>query len=233
MQKPPTSAHQSEAPAIGSRIREARIARKLTQEYVADKLRTTTQAVSNWETGKDLTHIGNFNTLSRLLGVRLQWIADGTGLRDQIEANTKVPSSGGRLVPHIDAIAAGLCGQVSNEDETGHGREFVHTEWEVSASAFALTVSGRSMEPEFHEGDIIIIDPEVTPHPGDFVVAKLDREEEATFKKYRPRGTDGNGASIMDLVPLNPDWPTLRLDASNPGHIVGVLVEHRRRFPRR
>ena len=37
------------------------------------------------------------------------------------------------------------------------------------------------MEPDFREGDAVVIDPEVIPLPGDFVVAK-NGEEEALFK---------------------------------------------------
>ena len=98
-----------------------------------------------------------------------------------------------------------------------------------SPTAFALVVDGRSMEPEFHEGDIIVIDPRTTAQPGDFVVAKLDNAEHATFKKYRSRGVDAAGQPAFELAPLNQDFPTLRVDADNPGHVIGVMVEHRRR----
>jgi SOS-response transcriptional repressor LexA len=89
-------------------------------------------------------------------------------------------------------------------------------------------VRGDSMGREFREGDKIIVDPEVAPQPGDYVVAKVDGEGEATFKKYRPRGADAEGRPVIDLVPLNEDWPVLRIDAARPGRILGTLVEHRR-----
>ena len=49
------------------------------------------------------------------------------------------------------------------------------------------------------------------------------------FKKYRPRGHDSNGHEIFELVPLNQDWPTITVNADNPGQIVGTVMEHRRR----
>ena len=82
------------------------------------------------------------------------------------------------------------------------------------------------MKPEFNEGDRIIVDPNVAPHPGDFVVAK-NHNEEATFKKYRQRGIDENGNDIFELIPLNEDYPTLRSDLV-PLKIIGTMVEHRR-----
>lgn len=64
------------------------------------------------------------------------------------------------------------------------------------------------MEPDFKSGDVIIIDPEIKPHPGEFIVA-ANNEREATFKKYRPTRIDANGNEHFELVPLNSDYPTL------------------------
>ena len=93
--------------------------------------------------------------------------------------------------------------------------------------SFAV-IDGESMAPEFAPGDKILVDPDVTPRPGDYVVAKLDEEEKATFKKYRPRGRDAAGEEVVELRALNEDWPTLVIDARNPGHIVATMIEHRR-----
>ncbi len=48
---------------------------------------------------------------------------------------------------------------------------------------FALRVKGDSMESEFNDGDIIIVNPTAKAETGDYVVAKND-EKEATFKQY-------------------------------------------------
>jgi SOS-response transcriptional repressor LexA len=86
------------------------------------------------------------------------------------------------------------------------------------------------MEPEFTEGDLIIVDPEIQPLPGDYVVAK-NGEHEATFKKYKARGVDAEGNEIFSIVPLNDDFPTKHSD-KEPINIIGVMVEHRK-FRRR
>ena len=90
----------------------------------------------------------------------------------------------------------------------------------ISEVAFALKIKGDSMEPEFKEGDTIIIDPMVAPHPGEFVIAK-NGDHEATFKKYRLKA---NGS--FELVPLNPDYPTIDSDIQ-PVKIIGTMIEHR------
>ena len=86
------------------------------------------------------------------------------------------------------------------------------------------------MEPNT-EGDPGADRPGRATPPGDFVVAK-NGEEEATFKKYRPRGYGEDGQEIFELAPLNDDYPTMRSDRQHI-QIIGTMVEHRRRRKKR
>ena len=131
-------------------------------------------------------------------------------------------------VPVIDRVEAGDWTEVEDPFIVGSADEFLQTDLEVSSSTFALVIQGRSMEPEFQAGDKVIIDPKIEPRPGDFVVAKRDNDQSATFKKYRPRSQDEKGHEVIELTPVNLDWPTLMIDQDNPGYIVGTMVEHRR-----
>lgn len=135
-------------------------------------------------------------------------------------------------IPVIGYVQAGLWTEATDAYAMGGGSEYINTDIEnLGSNAFALRIKGDSNNPDFKEGDIVIIDPSITPIPGDMVVAK-NGGEEATFKKYRPRGTDDNGREIFELVPLNDDYPTLRSDKDGPMQIIGTMVEHRR-FRRR
>lgn len=101
---------------------------------------------------------------------------------------------------------------------------------DVGPRAFALEIIGESMLPDFRPGEVIIIDPDSAIRPGDFVVAKTDGDEEATFKKYRPRGYDDDNVEIIELVPLNEDYPSETINAARPGRIIGKMVRHIRKF---
>ena len=81
------------------------------------------------------------------------------------------------------------------------------------------------MSPKFQQGDIVIFDPTINPQPGDFVVATTQTGE-ATFKKYRPRGTNDKGEYTFELVPLNEDYPTIKATSSEM-MVVGTMIEHR------
>ena len=84
------------------------------------------------------------------------------------------------------------------------------------------------MTPEFQAGDTLFVNPELLPNPGDFVIARNHRQE-ATFKRYRPRGLNAQGVEYFELVPLNENHPPMRSDLTAI-EIIGVVVEHRRRL---
>lgn len=143
-----------------------------------------------------------------------------------------MPLRAARSIPVIGYVQAGLWTEATDSYAMGSGSEMINTDLDdLGPNAFALRIKGDSNSPDYKEGEIVIIDPSVTPIPGDMVVAK-NGDEEATFKKYRPRGTDDNGKDIFELVPLNDDYPTLRSDRDGPMRIIGTMVEHRR-FRRR
>ena len=163
-----------------------------------------------------------------------RWLRDGTGSMTDApepESNVAPAPMGANRVPVITSIQAGMWAEIVDSFQPGDAGDWLLTDIDLSDSAFALDIRGNSMEPEFKDGDRVIIDPEIAPQPGDFVAAK-NGEQEATFKKYRPRGMDAHGNIIFELVPLNDDYPTLRSDVQHI-KIVGTMVEHRKyRRPR-
>ena len=87
-----------------------------------------------------------------------------------------------------------------------------------AAESFALMVLGDSMEPEFVEGDIIIIEPEGLATDGSYVMAWLDDEW-----IFRQLVRDESGDGGWKLRPLNPKYPSARIpDLSG---IKGVIIQ--------
>jgi SOS-response transcriptional repressor LexA len=133
------------------------------------------------------------------------------------------------IAPLLSRVAAGNWSEaIANDTTAWDDLVAFHIYWTPKGAAFALEITGESMTPEFGEGDLVFIDTGVEPLPGDYVVAAIQGQAEATFKKYRPRGKDENDEPIIELAPLNSDYPTLTLSAKNPGHVVGTMIEHRR-----
>ena len=183
--------------------------------------------------------------LATAIRVPVAWVlAANRGARPwrELEHSTPLPQAGDlrpapadtRRIPIISYVQAGSFCEAVDAYARGDGFDAMFVDDGLAASlgphAFALQVDGDSMRPDYNPGDIVVIDPDLPPRPGDIVVAKLDRECSATLKKYRDRGVDANGVRVIELVPINNDYPSLTLDASNPGTVIGPVVEVRKRL---
>lgn len=143
------------------------------------------------------------------------------------EVSNVIPATtGATMIPLISNVQAGAWSETVDPHQAGDASKWLMTDAPVSRSSFALQVQGDSMTPDFQPGDRIIVDPAVQPRLGDFVVAK-NGNQEATFRKYRPRGVDAGGQTVFELVALNEDYPSMRSDMT-PMRIIGTMVEHRK-----
>lgn len=145
--------------------------------------------------------------------------------QDRASYNVVPSDIGTSRIPLLTSIQAGAWKEIESQFQPSDAETWLITDCTISSHAFALRIVGNSMEPKFTAGDVVIIDPAVAPSPGDFVVARNGKQE-ATFKKYRPRGIDAQGNTVFELVPLNDDYPTMRSDQEHIS-ILGVMMEHR------
>lgn len=123
-------------------------------------------------------------------------------------------------VPLISWVQAGDYAEAVDNLSTGEG-ERIETTVPVRAHTYALRVTGDSMEPEFPEGCIIIVEPDMEPHHGDHIIVK-NGENEATFKQLIQDGAD------WYLKPINPRYPVKPLPKG--AVFCGVVRGMERRF---
>lgn len=215
--------------SIGERIKLSRSRLKMTQQQLGDKIGANKASISQWENGVYTPDAKNLSELAKALSVSVFWLMDGKG--EPSGQNMEIASPDIHRIPVISYVQAGVWTAPNEIRECDGNMAYITTDLELGDRAFAIVIRGNSMEPEFTEGDLVLIDPDEPLHPGDFVVAK-NGEEEATFKKYRPRGYSEDGKEIFELAPLNDDYATMRSDRQ-PIQIIGTMVEHRRRRRRR
>lgn len=168
-------------------------------------------------------------SIAQALNVDANWLATGEGSpRQTWETNVSIAKYGQSIkyVPVISFVQAGEWREAIAQEAS----EYEAVSGIMSADTFALDIRGTSMYPEFKEGERIIVDPHVQPNPSDYVIAQNGKTE-ATFKKYRPRGLNEKGEEVFELVPLNPDFPTLYSDREKIV-IIGTVIEHIRKFRR-
>lgn len=224
--------HDNLAMNLGENIRRRRKALGWTILELANRIGSDVGNVSRLERGKQGFSDDMLAKVAAALGCSVAELFSG----ESDDSNVQTAAIGSRRIPLLSYVQAGALTECVVPYPSSPPDDWLLTDLELSRTAFALRIKGLSMysptnEESFNEGDIVVIDPEVEPLPGDFVVAK-NGEHEATFKKYRPRGVTERGAVVFELVPLNPDYPSLRSDISAI-QIIGTMVEHRRYRKRR
>jgi repressor LexA len=90
----------------------------------------------------------------------------------------------GRLVPIINKVAAGYPTDFNDLDyPVGVADDYVRCPDLHDPNAFAVRVIGDSMEPKFHEGDIVVFSPAVEVRSGDDCFVRFTMPHETTFKR--------------------------------------------------
>ncbi|HFF4839576.1 TPA: LexA family protein, partial [Acinetobacter baumannii] len=170
-------------------------------------------SVSDWLSGKSKTMEGeNLLKASKFLGVNPNWLASGNGSPHEMIKKTNEEDLSNILfrdlklhkIPVLDYVQAGFWHEVAYDGSSPHS--YTYTDY-VSCSPesiFSVIVQGKSMEPDFKEGDMLIVDASINPKPGSYVIAQ-NGSHEATFKKYRVLAHDEYGRDVFELIPINSD----------------------------
>ncbi|WP_281523310.1 LexA family transcriptional regulator [Turicimonas muris] len=212
-----------------SRMKQADLVRCINRGY-ADKDKISQAAISKIMTGKSQTmKVDTAIRLANCLNVDFNWLSNGVGemtkepITSNIDENSETNLPARRRIPVVSWVHAG---------SADFADEYVDDDECIVQEVFGLRVKDESMEPLFHDGDLIIIDPTAEPRPGDFVIARLIDEGQTTFKKLRVKGMNKEGQTVMELIPLNPDYETYNSEITR-FQIIGKVIEHRTYFRRR
>jgi SOS-response transcriptional repressor LexA len=116
-------------------------------------------------------------------------------------------------VPIINDVAAGVGVDTLKAESLPPGAADSYVRFEgAPKGAFAITVKGASMQPDFQEGDLVIVDPSRHASSGHIAVVLFDdrqtQSREAMVKRFRKR------AEMVKLESLNPRFPALVIPAS-------------------
>ena len=236
VRKPLSVARQEDAARLKNewdKYRDAMraVGEKVTQEDISEACGWSTQgAFSAYLNARTPLNLDALIKLSNYFGISPSEISPElaagiesvSGITDKMDNNVGAANIEGlKRVPVLTYVQAGKWREAIQMPAD----DYIFVSIDVSPYTFGARIIGDSMMPEFKEGDLIIIDTQIDPQPTDLVLA--ESHEGITFKKYRSRGINEDGVEVFDLVPLNPDFPTIRSDRSKV-EIIGTVVEHRR-----
>lgn len=199
-----------------NRIKSLRQQKGLSQQELAKLLFVNQTAVSQWERGVTNPSTDTAIALASLFDVSVDYL---------LGRNIEIPVRIKRTIPVLGTIPAGVPMEAI-EDSIDY-EDLSPEEAADSHEYFGLKIRGRSMMPEYLDGDTIIVRRQETARTGEDVVVMVNGDD-ATFKRLQ-RTSDG-----ITLIPLNtaefsPVFYTNSQIESLPVHVLGVCVELRRK----
>ncbi|WP_058958301.1 helix-turn-helix domain-containing protein [Pantoea anthophila] len=201
---------------LGDRIRLRRKSLQLTQKQLAQQVNVSHVAVSQWEKEETLPRGENLLRLSEALGCAPAFLIEGDG--------PVFSESAWAGLHQIPLLAQRDVAQWLSDAGSVRQDRLMHNDMALSQQSFALRVEDQSMAPAILRDDVVIIDPSLSPQPGDSVLAL--QQQVALLRTWRQRGSE-EGVTQFELAPVNINFPELHSRRDNL-KLIGTLVELRR-----
>lgn len=199
-----------------NRIKELRKKAHMSQGELAQRLHVHQTAISQWETERTETDIGNLQAMAELFNVSLDYLTGKENAERRVAKNiVNISDALPHRVPLLGSVAAGI--PILAEENYD-----VYVDAPEKAD-FALTIEGDSMEPLYLNGDIVYI--RRVPGVDDGQIAVVLIDDSATLKRVF-RQKDG-----VQLVPENRKYPPMFMGSEHDTiEILGVPVGYTRMF---
>ena len=121
-------------------------------------------------------------------------------------------SIGGMLPMEVPLINKVPAGKPAGFTDLGYparvADEYVRAPNLSDPDAFAAKVVGDSMEPSFHEGDIVVFSPAREVSDGMDCFVRFEGDDESTFKRVYFQ-TDEDGHEMIRIQPINNRYPPM------------------------
>lgn len=196
---------------VGDRIRQVRTSRDMTQDAFGAELGLTRGAVSNWESGKGIGR-ENLEQIAAKFGVSIDWLVRGDGPAPVAPPKSNVSKPTGPLYPRFAEPPPRL--PVFGQAIGGADGYFILNGNKVAdlfappslvavPEAYAVYVSGESMEPRYFAGEAVYVNPRLPIRRGDFVVVQIMEPDDDMPRGYVKRFVRMNDISLT-LEQYNP-----------------------------
>ena len=158
-----------------------------------------------------------FNKVMRLLKAYNSDMQEFLRETGYLPTNVEPAEMLARKIPVISWVQAGQWAEVDVSFGPRDAENWIDTDVQ-GEHVFALVVKGNSMEPEFIEGDTIIVRPQAKVNNGEFVIVR-NHNNEATLKQIKKIG------KRRILHPLNKKYTDIELSGDQEYVVVGKVVE--------
>lgn len=199
------------------RFKEARMALKLNQKEVADKLNVTTATYCRYEKGQISPDPKMLKKIAYVLGVSIDYLVGN-------EAESQVGSQFTKI-PVLGTVRAGIPMEAVTDIQD---YEEIPEAMARNGEYFALRISGDSMSPRICDGDVVIVRKQETVDDGQLAIVLVNGDE-ATVKEIR-RSQFGLTLIGWNVTVYPPHFYPLDEVENLPVRIIGRVVELRGKF---
>ena len=148
-------------------------------KWLSDATGVSQQNVRKWLSGEALPEMRKIPELAKRLGVRLEWLIGGSGDMQRDDKTLWIP-----VISWTD-ISRWLDPAVRNNVKRLNELPFLV---KAGPDTFAVAMQGASMEPDFMDGDFVVIDPGQPWKHHSFVLASAGSGTETIRKALMDGG---------------------------------------------
>lgn len=196
---------------ISRLMKERRLRLGLTMKQLGEKAGTSESAVSRWEAGQ----------IENMKRDTILKVADALHLSPLVFLGQDLSDEKTVKIPIVGKVVAGtpmfaqenIEGMVEIDSDLDHG------------TMFALRVTGKSMEPQILENDLLIIRKQEDVDSGDIAIVMINGDE-ATVKQVK-KGKDGITLIGFNVSVYTPHFYSNQEIEELPIRIVGKVIESR------
>lgn len=218
---------------LGDRIKELRRQRQLTQDNICDIIECSRQAISRWENNKQIPNTEALTKLASALGVTTDYLIgrEEDTKKETFSAEPNISEQRLNIenviwIPVISPILKCSAGDGNNYENSDVAWDIVskYPLFDGPLSALyndeclsGMYAEGDSMEPQIHDGDLVVFVHDNTWIPGNIAIVRLDGK---LFVKGILRGK-----SSYILRSQNKNYADIEVHESDDFSIVGRVVK--------
>ncbi|AQT45446.1 Phage repressor protein C [Bartonella apihabitans] len=188
---------------LKERIKNSRIAAKMTQEELARAVGKTRNAVVQWESGLTHPRPNTLEDIAGALNVSLEWLLLGNKNAGEYDSRQISGRPAIKLIPVYGQAVAGINGEVAFD-----GKKLFEVPCPPCLlnvdNAYGVEIAGDTMSPRYEDGEIVYVDTVRRIKKGDYVVAQIMMREEDSFPTAFIKRFIRHDEKELVLTQLNP-----------------------------
>lgn len=213
---------------IGTRIRQAREAKDMSQEELGTQLGLNKSTIQRYESGQvQRIKLPILENMAKILDVNPNWLIlksdDPKPFHESSNIATVMGSQNIYNIPVFGTVSAGF-GAYASSEIIDYIPVIITNPADVE-DTISIKVGGDSMYPKIEDGDIIIVRRQTSVDNGDIAVVLLDGDEGLVKKVVY-------GSTWIELQSINENYPVQRFDDAEITRlrVVGKVIGSYKKF---